>query len=89
MSTLKETLSMLDGVLGPRTVEELAQEHEDQFQSRMASMGVLMTGTMGVGMETQQCPVCKGTMVRNYETDENGNRINEGPFICNNCGNVA
>ena len=82
--TTEEALALLDAVLPPT-----AEDQVRQLRRRMGSMGVFMPATMGVGTMTKGCPHCGGTAISNYETDENGNIINQGPYICANCGQMA
>jgi hypothetical protein len=83
-TTVDHALALLDDVLGPPTEKDRTEE----LRRRMGAMGVFMPN-LGIGTETRGCPSCGGTMISNYETDENGNIINRGPFICTNCGAVA
>lgn len=80
MGDVQEALELLDAVLPPRDEASGAG-----LRQRLSAMGVFMP-QMGVGTETKGCPSCGGTMISNYEVDENGNVINRGPFICTNCG---
>ena len=84
--SVAEALALLDMVLPTRTEE---QEREARNEQRLRSMGVFIPRMGGVGTETTGCPNCGGTMIRNYEVDDNGNRINVGPYICTSCGAVA
>lgn len=90
MSTVEDVVRMLDSVLGARTPEQLAQEQEASNKARLASLGAFMP-QMGMGTETGPCPTegCTGYRISNYETDENGNKINQGPFICTVCGSMG
>ncbi|MFG2617829.1 hypothetical protein ACGFXC_09370 [Streptomyces sp. NPDC048507] len=44
--------------------------------------------TMSPRIQTTGCPKCGGTMYKTIETDENGNPIGAGPFVCNSCGHM-
>ncbi|WP_327413248.1 hypothetical protein [Streptomyces sp. NBC_01233] len=48
-----------------------------------------MESTMGQTIQTAGCPKCGGTMYRTVDTDEHGNPIGMGPYVCSNCGNMA
>lgn len=86
--TAQEALALLDAVL-PRTGAQPAEDQEQQLQRRLGSLGAFMPATMGVGTVTKGCPHCGGTAISNYETDEDGNIINQGPYICANCGRMS
>lgn len=85
--TVDEALALLDAVLPEKTEQQLAEEKERQLRQRLAALGVNMPN-LGYGTETKGCGKCGGTMIRNYEQDDNGNRINVGPYICGSCGAV-
>ncbi|MEV7470290.1 hypothetical protein AB0O20_27855 [Streptomyces kronopolitis] len=42
---------------------------------------------MGQLIQTRGCGKCGGTMYKTVDTDENGNPTNEGPYVCQGCGN--
>ena len=85
-SAIDHACALLDELLPPPTKADLASEQARQMQRRLTGMGVFMPATSGIGTETTGCSNCGGTMIRNYETDENGNVINVGPYICTQCG---
>ncbi len=85
-TTIEEALALLDAALPPRTETQIAAEQAQQMRQRLDSMGVFMPTMGGIGTVTKGCPHCGGTAISNYEQDENGNIINQGPYICTNGG---
>lgn len=83
-ATTQEALALLNAVLPPA-----APDPDRRLRQRLEGMGVFMPVTLGVGTVTKGCPHCGGTMISNYETDENGNIINQGPYICTSCGGMG
>lgn len=78
-----QVLAMLDAAIaaGRRGAEE-QRVTDRQTTSEMES-------TMGQTIQTAGCPKCGGTMYRTVDTDEHGNPIGMGPYVCANCGNMA
>lgn len=91
-TTVEEAIALLDAALPPRTEAQIADEQEQRLRQQLDGMGAFMPATMGgVGTVTKACPYCGGTAISNYEQDDNGNIINQGPYICSNggCGKMS
>ncbi|MCY0944280.1 hypothetical protein [Streptomyces antarcticus] len=74
-------MALLDEAIAERPG---AQEQRDSDLLILATMET----DMGQTIQTAGCDKCGGTMYRTVDTDDKGNPIGMGPYVCAGCGHM-